>query len=48
MEVKYLSGNDKSRQTVEMATDTLIEIEKSINSKLDDNEAYKIVLSYSK
>lgn len=46
--VQYLSGNDKSRQTVEMATDTLIEIEKNINSELDDNEAYKMVLSYSK
>ncbi len=46
--VQYLSGNDKSRQTVEMATDTLIEIEKNINPELDDNEAYKMVLSYSK
>lgn len=46
--VQYLSGNDKSRQTVEMATDTLIEIEKNINPELDDNEAYKMVLFYSK
>ena len=46
--VKYLSGNDKSRETVELATDTLIESEKKINPELDDNEAYKMVLSYSK
>lgn len=46
--VQYLSGNDKSRQTVEMAIDTLIEIEKNINPELDDNEAYKMVLSYSR
>lgn len=46
--VKYLSGNNKSRETVELATDTLIEIEKKINPELDDNEAYKMVLSYSK
>lgn len=46
--VQYLSGSDKSRQTVELATDTLIEIEKKINPELDDNEAYKTVLSYGK
>lgn len=46
--VQYLSGSDKSRQTVELATDTLIEIEKKINPELDDNEAYKRVLSYGK
>lgn len=46
--VQYLSGSDKSRQTVELATDTLIEIEKKINPELDDNEAYKTVLSYDK
>ena len=46
--VQYLSGSDKSRQTVELATDTLIEIEKKINPELDDNEAYKTVLSYAK
>lgn len=46
--VQYLSGSDKSKQTVEVATDTLIEIEKNINPELDDNGAYKMVLSYSK
>ena len=46
--VQYLSGNDKSRETVEIATDTLVEIEKKINPELDDNEAYKTVLSYCK
>ncbi len=46
--VQYLSGSDKSRQTVELATDTLIEIEKKINPELDDNEAYKTILSYGK
>lgn len=46
--VQYLSGSDKSRQTVELATDTLIEIEKKIDPELNDNEAYKRVLSYSK
>lgn len=46
--VNYLSGSDKSRQTVELATDTLMEIEKRINPEMDDNEAYKTILSYSK
>lgn len=46
--VNYLSGSDKSRPTVELATDTLIEIEKKINPELDDNEAYKKILLYSK
>lgn len=46
--VQYLSGSDKSRQTVELATDTLIKIEKKINPQLNDNEAYKMILSYGK
>ena len=46
--VQYLSESDKSRQTVELATDTLIEIEKKINPELDDNETYKMILSYVK
>lgn len=46
--VHYLSGQDKSRETVEMATDTLVELEKSIDPTIDENEAYKRVVEYSK
>jgi len=44
--VQYLSGSDKSRQTVETATDALISIEKAIDPDLNDNEAYEKVISY--
>lgn len=46
--VLYLSGQDKSRETVEMATDTLVELEKCIDSTIDENEAYRRVVEYSK
>lgn len=46
--VSYLSGQDKSRETVEMATDSLVELEMSIDPTIDENEAYKRVVEYSK
>lgn len=46
--VSYLSGQDKSRETVEIATDSLIELEMSIDPMIDENEAYKRIVEYSR
>lgn len=44
--IKYISGNDKSRDTIDRAIDSLMEIERNITPELNDNELYRRVALY--
>ena len=45
--IRYIAGSNKSRATIETATDALVEMEKSLAPGIDDNAAYQKVVEYT-